>query len=100
MNQESPKKHLSNYIKYILNKLPNNKAYMIVLSDYSEGHAIYFTKNTNQIFDNKEDLKKCLLERNGKRCHYMYFDNKQCAINCKKNNAAPIIKIFIIAHTK
>ena len=83
------------FVEHILNKLPDNKAYLICQAAYSPGKAIFFTEKVGQIFSNKENLQQCLFERGGKIAHYMYFDNKQCAINAKLAMQRPLLRFAL-----
>ena len=87
------KKHLDNYInKRILNKLPDNKFYLIVNATGVQGKANYISSKVGQIFDNKDNLKKWLYDRGGKKCHILYFDTNKSLINCKKSLYKPLLR--------
>lgn len=97
---ESPKNFLDIYVNKILSKLPDNKAYLVCNATDGTPHGgwshKYFSSKVGQIFDNKEDLKKFLYERNGKLTHYMWFNNKKCAENAKAAMQRPLLRFPLV----
>lgn len=96
----SPKLHLEQYVNFILTKLPDDKVYMVVNCTGVPGKGIWINKNIGQIFDNKEELSKCLYDFKGKQYHYMYFDSIESAKNCKSAMKRPLLRFTLVRSQK
>ena len=92
VNGVSPKKQLNNYVEKMLNKLPDDKVYLIVNAADGQLSHKYFSSKVGQIFNNKDELKKGLINRGGKLSHYMYFDNEESVKNCKNAMERPLLR--------
>lgn len=95
-----PKKFLDKYIQQILNKLPDNKVYMVVNCEGPVGKAQFISGKIGQIADNKKELEKILYNRGGFTAHIMYFDNRQCAENCKNAMKRPLLRFPLLRTQK
>ena len=58
--------------------------------------AKYFSSKVGQIFDNKEDLKKWIIQSGGIKLHYMYGNNKKCVENMKKAMQRPLLRLPLV----
>ena len=94
-----PKQELDIYIKTILKKLPDNKAYMPVNSANGRMNCTFISTKVGQVFKDKNDLEKWLWERGGKVCHYMYFNNIKCAENCNNAMKRPLLRFTLKQQT-
>lgn len=57
----SPKKELKLYIEKILNKLPDNKVYLIVSAADGSKSGKYMSSKVGQLCKNKDELKNILI---------------------------------------
>lgn len=96
---------MEEYHKYTerrINKL-NDGIYLLtnITNGSSKGpwNPSFISSKLGQIFDNKEDLKKCMLERKGARCNIMIFNSKKAAENCKIALQNPLLR-FILLRTQ
>jgi len=88
----SPKKELNSYIQKIINKLPDNKIYLTVSGANGLMNCQYYTSKLGDIISSKKNMITYLKERGGKVCHYMWFNNKLEAENCKNAMLRPLLR--------
>ena len=99
LNGKSIKKDIIGFANKLLSKLPDGKAYLIC--NATDGTPSgrwthrFFSSKVGQIFDNKEDLKKWIIN-NAKMCHYMYIDSVIAAKNIKLAMQRPLLRFSLI----